>query len=79
MEMIPQFITVFCILSAVIVISQLVRLSEILVTFGLSLENVFLPFLFILMPFVSIIVPIALLFAVLLGLAACLRMANIRR
>ncbi|MES2744481.1 MAG: LptF/LptG family permease [Bdellovibrionota bacterium] len=67
MEMIPQFITVFCILSAVIVISQLVRLSEILVTFGLSLENVFLPFLFILMPFVSIIVPIALLFAVLLG------------
>ncbi|RYZ50627.1 MAG: LptF/LptG family permease, partial [Proteobacteria bacterium] len=65
--MIPQFITVFCILSAVIVISQLVRLSEILVTFGLSVENLFLPFLFILMPFVSIIVPIALLFAVLLG------------
>ncbi len=65
--MIPQFITVFCVLSAIIVISQLVRLSEILVTFGLSLENVFLPFLFILMPFVSIIVPIALLFAVLLG------------
>lgn len=65
--MIPQFITVFCILSAVIVISQLVGLSQILVTFGLSLENVFLPFLFILMPFVSIIVPIALLFAVLLG------------
>lgn len=67
MEMIPQFVTVFCILSAVIVISQLVRLSDILVTFGLSLENVFLPFLFILMPFISIIVPIALLFAVLLG------------
>ncbi len=67
MEMIPQFVTVFCILSAVIVISQLVRLSEILVTFGLSLENIFLPFLFILMPFVSIITPIALLFAVLLG------------
>ncbi|MBC7533003.1 MAG: LptF/LptG family permease [Oligoflexus sp.] len=65
--MIPQFVTVFCILSAVIVISQLVRLSEILVTFGLSVENLFLPFLFILMPFVSIIVPIALLFAVLLG------------
>ena len=65
--MIPQFITVFCLLSAVIVISQLVQLSEILVTFGLSLENVFLPFLFIMMPFASMIIPIALLFAVLLG------------
>ncbi|MCX6132063.1 MAG: LptF/LptG family permease, partial [Proteobacteria bacterium] len=63
----PQFITVFCVLAAVIVISQLVRLSEILVTFGLSLENILLPFLFILMPFLSIIVPIALMFAILLS------------
>lgn len=54
-------------LSAIIVVSQLVRLSEILVTFGLSLENLLLPFLFILMPFISITVPIAVLFAVLLG------------
>ncbi|MFY7929958.1 MAG: LptF/LptG family permease, partial [Oligoflexus sp.] len=51
----------------VIVVSQLVRLSEVLVTFGLSLENILLPFLFILMPFISIIVPIALLFAILLA------------
>lgn len=65
--MIPQFITVFCILSAVVVISQLTNLSGILVTFGLSVENVLLPFLFILMPFLSMIIPIALLFAVLLG------------
>ncbi len=63
----PQFVTVFCVMSAVIVISQLVRLSEILVTFGLSVENLLLPFLFILMPFISIIVPISIMFAILLG------------
>ncbi|MBC7661376.1 MAG: LptF/LptG family permease [Chitinophagaceae bacterium] len=66
-EIIPQFITVFCVLSSVIVVTQLVRISEVLVTFGLSFENLFLPFLFILMPLISYIVPIALLFAVLLG------------
>ncbi len=63
----PQFVTVFCVMSAVIVISQLVRLSEILVTFGLSVENLLLPFLFILMPFISIIVPISIMFAILLA------------
>lgn len=67
MEIVPQFITVFCVLSAVIVVSQLVRLSEVLITFGLSLENILLPFLFILMPFVAITIPIALLFAILLA------------
>ncbi len=63
----PQFVTVFCVMSAVIVISQLVRLSEILVTFGLSVENLLLPFLFILMPFISIIIPISIMFAILLS------------
>ena len=32
--------------SAVLVVSQLVRLSEVLVTFGITLENILLPFLF---------------------------------
>ncbi len=54
-------------LSAVIVVSQLVRLSEALVNFGLSAENLLLPFLFVLMPMVAITIPIALLFAVLLS------------
>jgi hypothetical protein len=67
LEIMPQFVTVFCVMSAVIVISQLVRLSEILVTFGLSVENLLLPFLFILMPFISIIVPISIMFAILLA------------
>lgn len=49
-----------------IVVSQLVRLSEALVTFGLSLENVFLPFLFIIVPFISIAIPMSYLFAVVL-------------
>ena len=67
MEILPQFVTVFCVLAAVIIVSQLVRLSEILVTFGVSVENILLPLLFILMPFLSIIVPIALMFAILLS------------
>ena len=54
-------------LSSVIVVSQLVRLSEVLVTFGLSFENVLLPFLFILLPFLGIIIPIALMFSILLA------------
>ncbi len=49
--------------------SQLVRLSEVLVTFGLSLENLFLPFLYIILPFLSTTIPIAYLFAVLLTFA----------
>ncbi len=53
-------------MSAVLMISQLLRLSSILVTFGLSLENILLPILFILIPFMSIITPISFLFATLL-------------
>ncbi|MBQ47037.1 MAG: hypothetical protein CMP10_06085 [Zetaproteobacteria bacterium] len=66
-ELLPQFFTSFCVLSAVIVISQLVRLSDALITFGLSIENVTMPFLFILLPFLSFSIPMAYLFAVLLS------------
>lgn len=65
--MVPQFFTSLCILSAVLVVSQLVRLSEVLVTFGITLENVLLPFLFIILPFLSFTIPMAYLFGVLLG------------
>ena len=65
-ELIPQFFTSLCVLSTVIVVSQLVRLSEVLVTFGVSLENVFLPFLFLLVPFLAFTIPMAYLFAVVL-------------
>lgn len=56
-----------CILSSVIVVSQLIRLSEVLVTFGLTLENILLPFLFIMLPFLAFTIPIAFMFAVLLA------------
>ncbi|MBF0441101.1 MAG: LptF/LptG family permease [Oligoflexales bacterium] len=56
-----------CVLTAVIVISQLVRLTEVLVTFGLTLENILLPFLFIVMPFLAFTIPIAYLFAVFIS------------
>ena len=63
----PQFITTFCLLSAVIVISQLIRLSDVLATFGISLENILLPFLFILLPFFTFLIPMAFIFSVFLG------------
>ena len=66
-ELLPQFVTSLCVLSAVIVISQLIRLSEVLVTFGLTVENILLPFLFIMLPFLAFTIPIALMFAVLLA------------
>jgi lipopolysaccharide export system permease protein len=66
-EIVPQFVTAFCILGVVIVISQLLKLSEIIVTSGLSLENVLLPFLFIMAPFLTFIIPMAFMFAVLLS------------
>lgn len=40
-----------------------------LIAFGLSLENVFLPFLYIIVPFLSLTIPIAFLFAVVLTFA----------
>lgn len=57
------------VICSIIVVSQLVRLSEVLVAFGLSLENVFLPFLYIIVPFISLTIPIAFLFAVVLTFA----------
>jgi len=65
-ELIPQFLSALIVICSIIVVSQLVRLSEVLVTFGLSLENVFLPFLYLILPFISIAVPMAYLFAVIL-------------
>ncbi len=68
-ELVPQFLSALVVICAIIVVSQLVRLSEVLVTFGLSLENLFLPFLYIILPFLSTTIPIAYLFAVLLTFA----------
>lgn len=65
--MIPQFVISLCVLSSVIVVSQLVRLSDVLVAFGLSFENILLPFLFIMLPFLGFTIPIAFMFAVLLA------------
>lgn len=48
-------------------ISQLIRLSDVLATFGISLENILLPFLFILLPFFTFLIPMAFVFAVFLG------------
>ena len=59
--------TSLCVLCAVIVISQLIPLSEVLVAFGLTLENILLPFLFILVPFLSLTIPMAYMFAVFLS------------
>ncbi|NRA45417.1 MAG: YjgP/YjgQ family permease [Oligoflexales bacterium] len=55
---------VFC---AVIVVSQLVRLSNVLVTFGLTAENILLPFLYIIVPFLQIIIPISYLFGIMIS------------
>ncbi len=48
-------------------VSQLVRLSEALVAFGVSLENILLPFLYIIVPFLSFNIPISYLAAVMLA------------
>ncbi len=68
-ELVPQFFSALVVICSIIVVSQLVRLSEVLVAFGLSLENVFLPFLYIIVPFISLTIPIAFLFAVVLTFA----------
>lgn len=52
---------------SVIVISQLVRFTDVLVTFGLTLENILMPFLFVLVPFLSITIPMAYTFAVFIS------------
>lgn len=66
-EVIPQFFSALVILSTILVVSQLVRLSEALVAFGVSLENIMLPFLYIIVPFLSFNIPISYLAAVMLA------------
>ncbi len=63
----PQFFSALIILSTILVVSQLVRLSEALVAFGVSLENILLPFLYIIVPFLSFNIPISYLAAVMLA------------
>ena len=52
-------------MTAILALSQIVRLSELLITFGFSVENVLLPFLFIVLPFLTFVIPIAFFFSVL--------------
>ncbi|MEZ4741870.1 MAG: LptF/LptG family permease [Bdellovibrionota bacterium] len=66
-EVIPQFISTLIVFCSIIIISQLVRLSEVLIAFGLTAENILLPFLYIIMPFMTIIIPISFLFAVMVA------------
>lgn len=66
-EIVPQFFTSLCVLCSVIVVSQIIRLSEVIVTFGLTPENLLMPFLFILLPFLTFTIPMAYMFAVLLS------------
>ncbi len=42
-------------------------MSEVLINFGLSLENIFLPFLFIILPFLSFTIPMSFMFAVFIA------------
>ncbi len=55
------------VICSIIVVSQLVRLSDVLVAFGISLENVFLPFIYTILPFLSLTIPMGYLFAVVLS------------
>jgi lipopolysaccharide export system permease protein len=66
-EVVPQFFSALIILSTILVVSQLVRLSRELVAFGLSPENILLPFLYIILPFMSFNIPIAYLGAVMIA------------
>ena len=66
-EVLPQFFSSLLILASVLIISQLARLTELLVAFGVSLENFFLPLVYIVLPFIPFNIPIAFLFAVMLA------------
>ncbi len=63
----PQFFSTLVILSTVLVVSQLVRLSNTLVALGVSAENILLPFLYIIVPFLAYNIPISFLAAVMLA------------
>ncbi len=62
-DIVPQFIANTIIFCAIVVVSQLVRLSNVLMAFGLSAENILLPFLYIILPFLPVILTVAFLFA----------------
>lgn len=66
-ETAPQFLFILVIFCSVIFISQLLRLSDVLMAFGLSLENILLPFLFIIAPFLSLMIPVSFLFGTMLA------------
>lgn len=66
-EIVPLFFSTFCVLGAVLLISQLTQLVNVIVAFGFSLENLLLPLLFIIVPFLGLTIPIAYLFAVFLA------------
>ena len=65
-ELIPQVLITTCVVASIIIITQFFRISRIVSEFGFSLENIFLPFLFILLPLLATIIPIAFLFAVVI-------------
>lgn len=65
-EIIPQFISSLLILVSVLVISQLARLTEYLIAFGVSFENLFMPLIYTVIPFIPFNIPIAFLFAVMI-------------
>lgn len=62
-EFAEQFFSTLIMFCSVIVVSQLVRLSDVLIAFGISPENLLLPFLYIIIPFLPVIVPIATAFS----------------
>ena len=66
-EITPQFIFILVIFCSVIFISQLLRLSDVLMAFGFSWENILLPFLFIIAPFLSLMIPVSFLFGTMLA------------
>ena len=64
-EIIPQFFSLLFILCSILIVSQLIRLSEMIVALGITLENVVMPIVYITLPFLSFNIPIAYLGAVL--------------
>ncbi len=68
-ETVPQFLFTLVIFCSLIAVSQLIRLSEILLAFGLTAENILLPFLYITVPFLPILIPISLLLAFMVSFA----------
>ncbi len=64
-DIIINFISFLVIINMVLVVTQILRVSDILVNFGFSLENVLLPLLFIILPTFSLTTPIAFFFAMI--------------